>query len=134
MRFAVITLLLLTLLYFSRFIPSKEQHAARKRLNKLPVGTLTLQAQGSNNTFVDAAGTIWLRRPYIMSLAHEPSKKYVFETYDLSTPTSSEAIADKSLFDKGRQVFTEGSFNYNSPFQNPISHVFSDMLPTFIYS
>lgn len=75
MRFAVITVLLLTLLYFSRFIPSKEQHAARKRFNKLPVGTLTLQAEGSsNNTYVDAAGTVWIRRPYIMSLRTNRAK------------------------------------------------------------
>ena len=134
MWFAVtIIIVLLILLYFSRFIPSKEHHVTRNRFNKLPVGTLRMQ-QGSNYTFVDSAGTVWIRRPYIMSLAHEPSTNYVFETYDPSTPTSSEAVADKSLFDNGRQVFTEGSFNFNSPFQNPVAHIFSDVLPSFLYS
>jgi len=63
-----------------------------------------------------------------MSLFHNPNKNYVFETYDKNIQSSSEAIADKALFDKGIQVFTHGSFNYYSPFHNPFLHFYYDIL------
>lgn len=93
--------------------------------NKLPVGNL--QQQGYYK-YVDSAGTLWIRRPYIMSLFHNPNKNYVFESYDENIQSSSEAIVDKTLFDKGIQVFTHGSFNYYSPFHNPLLHLYYDML------
>lgn len=96
----------------------------RNQFNKLPVGKL--RPQGDN--FVDSAGTVWIRRPYIMSLLHNPNKNYVFETYDKFIQSSSEAIADKKLFDKGIQVFTHGLFNYYSPFHNPFLHFYYDVL------
>lgn len=96
----------------------------RTQFNKLPVGNL--RPQGDN--FVDSAGTVWIQRPYIMSLMHNPNKNYVFETNDKFIQSSSEAIADKKLFDKGIQVFTHGSFNYYSPFHNPFLHFYYDVL------
>ena len=96
----------------------------RNRFNKLPVGNLRQQG----DRFVDSAGTVWIQRPYIMSLMHNPNKNYVFETYDQLIQSSSEAIANKTLFDKGIQVFTHGSFNYYSPFHNPFLHFYYDVL------
>jgi hypothetical protein len=93
--------------------------------NKLPVGNLQ---QKGYYKYIDSAGTLWIRRPYIMSLFHNPNKNYVFESYDENIQSSSEAIAEKTLFDKGIQVFTHGSFNYYSPFHNPLLHLYYDML------
>lgn len=96
----------------------------RNQFNKLPVGNL----QPRGDKFVDSAGTVWIQRPYIMSLFHNPKKNYVFETYDQFIQSSSEAIAERTLFDKGIQVFTHGTFNYYSPFYNPLLHLYYDVL------
>jgi hypothetical protein len=102
-------------LYLCQIICAKKN---RNQFNKLPVGNLRQQG----DRFVDSAGTVWIQRPYIMSLMHNPNENYVFETYDKFIQSSSEAIANKTLFDKGTQVFTYGSFNYCSPFHNPFLH------------
>lgn len=112
-------------------MPSRADHEDRNRYNKLPVGNL--RQQNNDNVFVDSAGTLWIQRPFIMSLSHHPTKNYVFESYDKSSPSSSEAVAQKSLFDQGKQVFTNGSFNFHSPYHNPVLHFFIDMMPSFFY-
>lgn len=96
----------------------------RNKYNKLPVGNL----KEYGNKYIDSAGTVWIRRPYIMSLLHNPNENYVFESYDKNIQSSSEAIAEKTFFDKGIQVFTHGSFNYYSPFHNPLLHFYYDVL------
>jgi hypothetical protein len=126
----ILLIIILAIVYLSPLIPSKEKHLTRNRFNKLPVGTLKWR----DNKFVDSVGTVWVRRPYIMSLTHNANKNYVFESYDTSKTSSSEATADKTQFDNGKQIFTHGSFNYHTPFQHPILHVFSDVLPSFLYS
>jgi hypothetical protein len=119
-----IPIILLLLFFFIslKLFSTKEDTTS---YNKLPVGNLR---QLGDNKFVDSAGTVWLRRPFIMSLFHNPNKNYVFESYDENIQSSSEAIAEKTLFDKGVQVFTHGSFNYYSPFHNPLLHFYYDML------
>jgi hypothetical protein len=118
LAFAII--ILLFCISVKMFAPKKN----RNQFNKLPVGNLRPQG----DKFVDSAGTVWIQRPYIMSLMHNPNENYVFETYDQFIQSSSEAIADKTLFDKGIQVFTHGSFNYCSPFHNPFLHFYYDVL------
>lgn len=121
-----IVFLIIVLFFVSLFfiLPRKE-NINRNTKNKLPVGNL----KQHGDKYIDSAGTIWIRRPYIMSLFHSPNKNYVFETYDENIESSSEAIAEKTLFDKDIQVFTHGSFNYYSAFQNPFLHLYYDMLP-----
>jgi hypothetical protein len=119
-----IIIIIILLLISSILIPSKEKHLIRNRYNKLPVGNL----RRNGEQFIDSVGTVWIQRPYIMSLLYNPNENYVFETDGVS---SSEAIADKTLFDNGKQIFTHGTYNYHSPFHNPFLHLFSDVLPLF---
>ena len=119
LAFAIIIILIFCI-SVKMFAPKKN----RNQFNKLPVGNLRQQG----DRFVDSTGTVWIQRPYIMSLMHNPNKNYVFETHDQFIQSSSEAIADKTLFDKGIQVFTHGSFNYCSPFHNPFLHFYYDVL------
>ena len=123
----IIIIILVWISSSSRLIPSQEKHLTRNRYNKLPVGKL----RRNGEQFIDSDGTVWIQRPYIMSLMHSPNQNYVFETDGVS---SSEAIADKTLFDNGKQIFTHGTYNYNSPLQNPLLHLFSDVLPSLFYS
>jgi hypothetical protein len=120
LKFAIIIIIILFFVTL-KLIPKKEN---RNQFNKLPVGNL----KQHGDKYIDSAGTVWIRRPYIMSLAHSPNKNYVFETYDENIQSSSEAIAEKTFFDKGVQVFTHGSFNYYSPFRNPVLHFYYDVL------
>lgn len=122
-----IIIIIILLLISSTLIPSKEKHLTRNRYNKLPVGNL----RRNGEQFIDSVGTVWIQRPYIMSLTHNPNQNYVFETEGVS---SSEAIAAKTLFDNGKQIFTHGTYNYHSPFSNPFLHLFSDVLPSLFYS
>ena len=92
----IIIIIILVLISSSRLIPSKEKHLTRNRYNKLPVGNL----RRNGEQFIDSDGTAWIQRPYIMSLMHSPNQNYVFETDGVS---SSEAIANKTLFDNGKQ-------------------------------
>ena len=119
-----IIIIIILLIISSILIPSKEKHLTRNRYNKLPVGNL----RRNGEQFIDSVGTVWIQRPYIMSLLYNPNENYVFETDGVS---SSEAIADKTLFDNGKQIFTHGTYNYHSPFHNPFLHLFSDVLPLF---
>jgi len=122
-----IIIIIILLLISSTLIPSKEKHLTRNRYNKLPVGNL----RRNGEQFIDSVGTVWIQRPYIMSLLYNPNQNYVFETEGVS---SSEAIAAKTLFDNGKQIFTHGTYNYHSPFSNPFLHLFSDVLPSLFYS
>ena len=120
-------ILFLILIYF--LVPSREKHKIRNKNNKLPVGNLV----PTGNLYRDSVGQKWVKRPYLFSLLHNPNKNYIFETYDTTIISSSEAIAERKLFDSGTQIFTAGTFNYYSPFQNPLMHLFSDILPIIIY-
>ena len=122
----IIIIILVLISSSSRLIPSKEKHLTRNRYNKLPVGNL----RRNGEQFIDSDGTAWIQRPYIMSLMHSPNQNYVFETDGVS---SSEAIANKTLFDNGKQIFTHGTYNYNSPLHNPFLHLLSDVLPSLFY-
>lgn len=122
----IIIIIILVLISSSRLIPSKYKHLTRNRYNKLPVGNL----RRNGEQFIDSDGTAWIQRPYIMSLMHSPNQNYVFETDGVS---SSEAIANKTLFDNGKQIFTHGTYNYNSPLHNPFLHLLSDVLPSLFY-
>ena len=122
----IIIIIILVLISSSTLIPSKYKHLTRNRYNKLPVGNL----RRNGEQFIDSDGTAWIQRPYIMSLMHSPNQNYVFETDGVS---SSEAIANKTLFDNGKQIFTHGTYNYNSPLHNPFLHLLSDVLPSLFY-
>jgi hypothetical protein len=126
MRTISIIIIIILLLISSTLIPSKEKHLTRNRYNKLPVGNL----RRNGEQFIDSDRTAWIQRPYIMSLMHSPNQNYVFETDGVS---SSEAIADKTLFNNSKQIFTHGTYNYNSPLHNPFLHLLSDVLPSLFY-
>lgn len=113
-------------------IPNKTQHVNRNKYNVLPFGKLT-SIPNKENTYMDDNGKIWIKRNFIQSLLHNPFQNYVFETYNTSQISSSEAIVNKNMFDSGNQLFTPSSFNYYSSFQYPISHFFADILPIIIF-
>jgi len=112
------------IVFFFIILKLLPKNKERNKYNKLPVGNL----KEYDNKYIDSEGTVWIRRPYIMSLMHNPNENYVFESYDKNIQSSSEAIAEKTFFDKGIQVFTHGSFNYYSPFHNPLLHFYYDVL------
>jgi hypothetical protein len=92
----------------------------------MPAGKLTMI---SGNTYRDENHIIWKIRSFIGSLYHDPMKNYVFETYDPDRVSSSEAVANKKMFDNGVQIFTPGTYNYYSSYYYPISHIIADILP-----
>lgn len=138
-----ITLVLLVLFNYKK-IPSKEEHINRNKYNVMPVGKLTKinsdnvsdNDNDNNNKYIDDNNIIWIRRSFIKSLAHNPFENYVFETYvseNSSVVSSSEVETNKIDFDNGKQHFRPASYNYYSSFRYPISHFFSDMVPSYIY-
>ena len=126
----VIALVIIFIAYNYNKIPSIEDHITRNKYNMLPQGILT---NIHNNKYMDDAGTIWIKRLYIQSLLHEPTKNYVFESYDTNIISSYEAVAEKEKFDSGYQLFKPATFNYYSSFQYPVSHFFADVLPIGLY-
>lgn len=128
----IFTSLILLVLFNYKKIPNKEKHINRNKYNIMPVGKLT---NINDNKYIDENGVIWIRRSFIKSLAHNPFKNYVFETYsdDKNFVSSSEVESNKIDFDNGKQVFKPATYNYYSSVRYPISHFFSDMLPSIIY-
>jgi hypothetical protein len=122
--YCIIWLAFSIIIFFSIILKLLPKNKDRNKYNKLPVGNL----KEYGNKYIDSEGTVWIRRPYIMSLLHNPNENYVFESYDKNIQSSSEAIAEKTFFDKGIQVFMHRSFNYYSPFHNPLLHFYYDVL------
>lgn len=111
-------------------IPSKKEHITRNKHNILPVGRLTLI---KNNQYSDDNGVVWIRRGFFTSIFHQPFKNYTFETYNVHKLSSSEITIDIHDFDNGIMNYKTSTYNYYSSIQYPLSHFFSDVLPTFIY-
>jgi hypothetical protein len=95
-----------------------------------PKGYLTFI---KDNKYIDGTGMIWYKRNFMKSLLHNPFMYYVFETYDEITTHSSEVVVLKTDFDNGNQIFKPSSFNFYSSSRFPVSHLFADVLPIFIY-
>ncbi len=126
----LILLVVLFVAYNYNKIPNKQDHINRNKYNVLPQGNLI---NIRNNQYMDVAGTVWIKRPYLQSLYHNPQYNYVFEMYDENMISSSEAIANKRDFDSGYQLFKPATFNYYSSLQYPVSHFFADVLPIYLY-
>jgi hypothetical protein len=128
----IFTSLILLVLFNYKKIPNKEKHINRNKYNIMPVGKLT---NINDNKYIDENGVIWLKRSFIQSILHNPFKNYIFETYsdDNNFVSSSEVESNKIDFDNGKQVFKLATYNYYSSVRYPISHFFSDMLPSIIY-
>jgi hypothetical protein len=128
----IFTSLILLVLFNYKKIPNKEKHINRNKYNIMPVGKLT---NINDNKYIDENGVIWLKRSFIQSILHNPFKNYIFETYsdDKNFVSSSEVESNKIDFDNGKQVFKLATYNYYSSVRYPISHFFSDMLPSIIY-
>jgi len=129
----IICILIVSLLLLYKHydkIPSKKDHINRNKYNVFPVGNLT---QIKNDKYIDYNNIYWIKRGFFTSLLHNPSEKYVFETYDLNKVSSSEVEILKKDFDNDIQNFKPASFNYYSSFNSPLSHFFADFLPIIIY-
>lgn len=111
-------------------IPSKNEHITRNKHNVLPVGKLTLI---NNNHYSDDNGIIWIKRGFFASVFHQPFKNYTFETYDVHKQSSSEITIDIHDFDNGIMNYKPATYNFYSSVLYPLSHFFSDVLPTVIY-
>ena len=112
-------------------IPSQKVHTNRNKHNVLPKGAMKLVKE---DVYIDEDGKTWMRRPFYLSLLHDPLKNYVFETISSKNVSSSEAIIKKKDFDKGKMKFENGSYNFFSSHNHPIDHFFADMLPDVIYA
>lgn len=126
--FAVVAMILY--LYRDK-IPSFNDHMNRNQNNQLPAGKLS---PSNKNTFVDEAGTVWIRRSFLFSLFHNPLKYYVFESHDPTRPSSFEVEAPKDNFDAGFQTFRFATFNFFSSNIHSTSHFFADILPILLYA
>jgi hypothetical protein len=126
----LIILMIIVLYNYYDKIPSRIDHITRNKHNVFPVGNLT---HIKDNKYIDKNNVTWLKRGFLNSLAHNPFDNYVFETYDIKKQSSSEVEVLKKEFDNGNQDFKPATFNYNSSFISPLSHFFSDMLPSVIY-
>jgi hypothetical protein len=127
--FITIIAFIIVIKNYSKF-PSRETHIYRNNYNVPPKGHLTFI---KDNKYIDGAGIIWYKRNFMQSLLHNPFMYYVFETYDELTTHSSEVVVLKTDFDSGNQIFKPASFNFYSSFRFPVSHLFADVLPIFIY-
>ena len=126
---SVIIIIIIVYKYYDK-IPSKKEHINRNKYNVFPVGNLT---HIKDDKYIDKHNIIWIKRGFFNSLLHNPSEKYVFETYDIHKISSSEVEVLKKEFDAGIQNFKPASFNYYSSFNSPLSHFFADFLPIIIY-
>ena len=111
-------------------IPSKIDHINRNQYNVFPVGELR---HIKNNDYIDNNDIIWVKRSFLASAFHNPFKNYVFETNAANRASSSEVQVLKSDFDNNYQNFQPASYNFYSSFNDPISHVFADIIPIIIY-
>lgn len=111
-------------------IPTKKVHMNRNKHNVLPSKRLKLV---KDDIYVDENRKTWMKRPFYLSLFHDPLKNYVFETINSKKASSSEAIIKKSNFDKGVMKFENGSFNFYSSHNHPVDHFFADVLPDALY-
>ena len=128
----VMAVILIVIILYKHYdkIPSKKEHINRNKHNVFPVGNLT---HIKDDKYIDKNNINWIKRGFFNSLLHNPSEKYVFETYDLNKVSSSEVEILKKEFDAGIQNFKPASFNYYSSFNSPLSHFFADFLPIIIY-
>ncbi len=76
---------------------------------------------------------MWIRRTFLQSIFHNPFRYYVFETYDINKISSCEVEVLKKDFDNNYQNFKHESYNYYSSINDPISHLFADVIPIIIY-
>ena len=127
-----ILLIIIIIIFYKNYhkIPSKEDHINRNKYNVFPVGKLR---HIKGNTYIDNAGIIWIKRTFLRSLLHNPFRYYVFETYDANKISSCEVEILKTDFDNNYQNFIPASYNYYSSINDPISHLFADIIPIIIY-
>ena len=127
-----ILLIIILIIVYKNYhkIPSKTDHINRNKYNVFPVGKLS---HIKGNTYIDNAGIIWIKRTFLTSLLHNPFKYYVFETFDPNKISSCEVEVLKTDFDNNYQNFQPASYNYYSSMNDPISHVFADIIPGIIY-
>ena len=111
-------------------IPSYDVHKNRNNNNIMPTGNLT--ETGKKDLYIDENQIMWCKRKFLQSLFHNPFANYVFETCNANEISSSEVLANKQLFNAGKQLFTPSSFNFYSSYNYPISHLFADVLPALI--
>lgn len=111
-------------------IPSKANHINRNKYNILPVGQLKYIEK---NKYVDNAGIIWIKRTFLQSIFHNPFIYYIFETHDANKIASSEVKILKKDFDNNYHDFKSSTYNYYSSMNDPISHLFADVIPILIY-
>lgn len=78
------------LLFVSMFLFYKEKHLSRNIHNIMPVGYL--QQTNYPDNYIDSNSVIWIRRPFMKSLFHQPWTYHVYETYDRDIVNSSEII------------------------------------------
>ncbi len=123
------TFIVLLAMYYDE-IPTKKVHMNRNKHNVLPSKHLKLVKE---DIYIDEDRKTWMKRPFYLSLLHNPLKNYVFETISSKKVSSSEAIIKKSNFDKGVMKFENGSFNFFSSYNHPVDHFFADVLPDVLY-
>lgn len=128
--FAVAVAAMILYLYRDK-IPSYNDHMNRNQNNQLPAGKLS---PSNKNTYVDEAGTVWIRRTFLLSILHNPLKYYVFESHDPTCQSSFEVEATKTDFDAGFQSFRFATYNFFSSNIHPLSHFFADILPILLYA
>ena len=128
----ILLILIILIIIYKNYdkIPSREDHINRNKYNVFPAGKLT---HVKDNTYVDNDGIIWIRRFFINSIFHNPFENYVFETYDVNKIASCEVEILKTDFDNNYQNFKPASYNYYSSMNDPISHLFADIIPIMIY-
>lgn len=126
----IIVFMVISSVLRSQIFPSKYEHETRNKYNTMPVSKLTML---NTNTYIDDGGIQWKKRAFLGSLYHSPFNNYVFESYDESKQSSSEAVANKKNFDNGIQIFAPGSYNYYSSYLHPFMHIITDIIPIYVY-
>jgi len=134
MKYILLTIILIIILIiiYKNYdkIPSKTDHINRNKYNTFPVKQLKYI---KGNTYVDNADIIWIKRSFLQSIFHNPFIYYVFETCDPNKIGSCEVKVLKNEFDNNYQNFKPSSYNYYSSMNDPISHLFADIIPIMIY-
>ena len=123
------------------FLPSRKLHYHRNKFNVFPEGSLFRQSE-SKEFKDDANGNVWVLRPILNTMFHNPFKwrKLILPGVPFHN-CSSEIIVNKAAVKKGvitKQDILYGSFNYFTsndcnpcfPFSN---HYVSDVYPNVIY-
>ena len=127
-----LTIIIILIIVYQNYdkIPSKANRINRNKYNILPAGQLKYIEK---NKYVDNDGIIWIKRTFLQSIFHNPFEYYVFETYDVNKIASSEVKILKKDFNNNYQNFKHSSYNYYSSMNDPISHLFADVIPILIY-